>query len=212
MNTSEVMKDRLLRPWYQRPDESLWVKSIISREDSQQFFLPSIWLSMSAIIQEAQEVQITNLESNEWLSEFTRQEQLDGWADFVPTKFSRSQLEFKTAPDEMVLRLEQYNRDLQVREMTEEMLMFASSDASRALAYEVLLAKVAGVIDGAKRLADRHDIVDSFRSRRLKKALDNNERTQEGKGSEMPSITKSAINKFLKTRVDQHNLGEASSE
>ena len=147
--------------------------------------------------------------SYDWLQEFTKPNQANGPSRFTPDGFSKSLMKFNEAPDELIQRLEQYNSDIRIRDLSEEMVRYACRRNYTAKAWIFLMDKVAKLLEDSKVSTVASPPTLSDRSKELHDAL---EKAREAEDADTQLTKTKPVSAFLERSIAEDNREEASSK
>ena len=147
---------------------------------------------------------VSRYKSYDWLQEFTKPNQASRPSGFTPEDFGNASMKFNEAPDEFIQRLEQYNSDIRIRDLSEEMVMYAFHNTFRAKAWVFLMEKVAKVLEDSKVSTGASRLTLSSRLKGLDDAL--------RKALAIDDADTRLTSVFLERSIAEDNGEEASSK
>ena len=210
-----ISQEPKFRPWFRVPEKepkelrNLHLEFLESQKSLEQYFLPHLWLDICSFIMDADRSLRSRHGSYEWLPEFSRPSEAGRYSRFTPETFSKSILKFNEAPDEFIRRLEEYNSDIRVRDVSEEMIKYAMAYDDTARSWIFLMEKIAKVLDEPKSSVKKAPDSLSARSKGLHRALEVSEDPVVTQGQ---TSTSAWMRTFIERSIAEDSVEESSSE
>lgn len=215
--------------WYQSYTLNHRIRSILREEEQRQEpVLSRTWLDIcshilkpeNALGQKYTSRPVTELEKederHDRLREFTTTDRDTGISGSQRGSFSRSLIKFYKDPDGLISCLKGYNRDIRVRDLSEEMLGYALDRCQEPGAEEAfysLMERLTEILNDSMVSTKSNFAGSSRRVTNLTKLL---RKAEEAPARILPGSERSkaaeAIRKYVERTVDQDDVGEAASK